>query len=45
MALKTDLRDPDLRLDQCGLDTARSTQLCRIRIRAPACPCKGKVVY
>ena len=27
------------------LDTARSKQSCQIRIKAPACPCRGKVVY
>ena len=43
---KTDLRDPD----QCAwsrvrLDKTRSKQSCQIRIKAPTCPCRGKVVY
>ena len=45
-ALKTDLRDPDLRSgsmwSRVRLDTARTEQSCQIRIRAPACPCIGK---
>ena len=49
-ALKTDLRDQDLSSGSMWSRvrpnfTARTEQSCHIRIKAPACPCRGKVVY
>ena len=42
--LKTDLRDPVLRSRSTLFDTARSQQLCQIRIKTPAYRA-DKVVY
>ena len=46
---KTDLRNPDLRSgsmwSRVRFDTAGTEQSCQFRIKAPACPCRGRVVY